>query len=367
MAFIMSQIGVSHKKVNAYTTSQSEVCMDLNSGKILYKYNEKEKLPMASTTKILTAITVIENVDLSSVVDIDDKCVNIEGSSIYLKIGEKITVLELLYGLMLRSGNDCAVALANFVSGNIKDFALLMNETAIKIGCQNSSFKNPHGLPQKEHYTTAEDLAMITKYAMENKTFKKIVSTQKITICKDDENSKRTLINKNKTLYRYSGATGVKTGYTKEAGRCLVSSASKDGLDVVCVVLNSPQMFERSFELLDYCFDHYDSNIIASVRDFNNYNELEGFGVYINSDLKLTKKSEENFDYKVKIIYKTLELPIKRNEQIAEISIYSQNQLLYSQKIYTLIDVNNKEHLRLIVDKLNAYERCINENKQIFG
>ena len=236
--------------VNAYTISKSEIVIDIDSGRVLSEFNSDKILPMASTTKIVTCITAIENFDLKGVVTIKKECCNIEGSSIYLKEGEKYTLKSLLFGLMLRSGNDAAESIADYCGGRDK-FISLMNDYALKCGATNTKFINPHGLHEENHYTTAQDLAKITVKAMKNPQFLEIVSTKSVEIEELTSNTKRTFINKNKILRLYNGGTGVKTGFTKKAGRCLVSSAEKNDMRLVCVVLNSPQMFERSMELMD--------------------------------------------------------------------------------------------------------------------
>ncbi len=210
--------------------SSSEIVMELNSLRVLHEKNSNEKKYMASTTKILTAITIIENCDLNDVVTITKETIGIEGSSIYLEEGEKLTVKDLLYGLMLRSGNDCAETLAVFCCGSVQSFATLMNNTAQKIGAINSNFVNPHGLHDDNHYTTAYDLALISCYAIKNPIFKEIVSTKKVSIPHTTRGYDRVLINKNKMLNEFDGATGIKTGFTKKAGRCLVSSCFRNGL-----------------------------------------------------------------------------------------------------------------------------------------
>jgi len=187
---------------------------------------------MASTTKIVTALTVIRNTDLDEVVEIPKAACGIEGSSIYLREGEHLTVRELLYGLMLRSGNDCAVALALHTSGSVEAFAELMNTTAVELGCENSNFVNPHGLHDDRHYTTALDLAAVTCEALHNETFREIVSTKAVRISNEGYEYDRVLVNKNKLLSNVDGADGVKTGYTKKAGRCFVGSATKNGMQV---------------------------------------------------------------------------------------------------------------------------------------
>ena len=243
--------------VVAYNNSVSEIIMDVNSGRVLFENNAYEKKYMASTTKILTAICIIENCNISDVITVTDKTVGVEGSSIYLEVGEKLSVKDLLYGLMLRSGNDCAETLAVYCSGSIDKFSLLMNETAKKIGALNSNFVNPHGLHNDNHYTTAYDLALISRYAMKNQDFRSIVATKAVKIPFTTKNYDRYLTNKNKMLKEFDGANGIKTGYTKKAGRCLVSSCYRNGLELICVVLNCPPMFERSKSLLTQSFENY--------------------------------------------------------------------------------------------------------------
>ena len=211
----------------AATESAGEAVLEVNSGRLLFARNPEKKLPMASTTKILTAILVIEEDDLDEVVRIPEEAVGVEGSSIYLVAGETMTRKDLLYGLMLRSGNDCAETLAILHSGSIEKFADCMNEKAMQIGAQDSHFMNPHGLPAPQHYTTAKDLAMIAAYALRNDIFSEIVACKSYTIPDGGCGYPRLLQNKNKMLYSYSDADGVKTGYTKEAGRCLVTSATR--------------------------------------------------------------------------------------------------------------------------------------------
>ncbi len=236
----------------------SEIVIERNSFKILHEYNSEKMSSIASLTKIITCITAIENCkNLDEEILITEKMCGIEGSSIYLKAGEKLTILELLYGLMLRSGNDAATAIALSVGGSIQNFASLMNKTAIKAGAKNSSFKNPHGLEQEGHYSTAKDLALICCYALNNPIFSEIVSTKKKVISNSLEEYDRLLINKNKILSMLDGADGIKTGYTKVSGRCLASSATRNGIQLVCIVLNCGPMFERSCELINNCFKNY--------------------------------------------------------------------------------------------------------------
>lgn len=239
------------------TTAQSAIVVEQNSGRVMFAHNEHKQLPMASTTKILTAITVIDNCDLNKLVSVPKQACGVEGSSVYLKEGEHITVRELLYGLMLRSGNDCAVALALTVSNSLTDFATLMNQKAKQLGCTESNFVTPHGLHDDNHYTTASDLAKITCYALNNEDFCQIVGSKSVKIRNELGEYDRVLINKNKLLKSLNDATGVKTGYTKKAGRCFVGSAKRNGMHVVAVVLNCAPMFEECQQMLNFAFAKY--------------------------------------------------------------------------------------------------------------
>lgn len=240
----------------AANSGSSIVVMDADTGEILLNENGDTPMEIASTTKILTAITVIENADIFMTAPIPASAVGVEGSSIYLRQGEKWRVLDLLYGLMLRSGNDAAVALAEITSGSVEDFALLMNQTAQKAGAKNSHFTNPHGLHDERHLCSASDLAKITAYALKCPIFADIVKTKTHRAVKEFEGVREevTFYNKNKLLYSYPYAIGVKTGYTKHSGRCLVSAAEKEGRKLICVTLNvydtygvSKSIFEKYF------------------------------------------------------------------------------------------------------------------------
>ncbi len=257
------------------TTARAAVVMERSSRRVLYSRNADERLPMASTTKIVTALTVLNNANLDETVEIPQKAVGIEGSSVYLCAGERLTVRELLLGLMLRSGNDCAVALALHTGGSVEAFAEMMNKTARDLGCEDSNFVNPHGLPDDDHYTSARDLAVITCEALNNDDFCQIVSAKTARISNGDGEGERLLVNKNKLLNSYMGADGVKTGYTKKAGRCFVGSATRNGMQVVVVVLNCPPMFEETAQMLDAAFATYSmqtavpQNKVVAIRKGN--------------------------------------------------------------------------------------------------
>ena len=314
-----------------YAQSRAECVMELHSRRVLYAHQSDTRLPMASTTKIVTAITVLEHcADLQEEIVIPTEATGIEGSSVYLKSGDTYTVNDLLYGLMLRSGNDCATALALRFGNSIDKFSVKMNETAQKAGALNSNFKNPHGLPCADHYTTAKDLSMIACYAMQNADFCKIVSTKYY--------EPRNWKNKNKMLYTFDGGIGVKTGYTKEAGRCLVSAGKRGETVLICTVLNSPAMYERSTQLLEDAFEAYSYETIVKTNDI--FTLKKGNTIF-------TARAKESFSYpllkeeKERIAIKTyaLEKPSiwQLKEKIVGIfEIYLSNQLLFSGNLYKL-------------------------------
>ncbi len=266
LIFIAVSIFFSH---SVYAISaKSYIVMESATGKVLYERNSRTPLPMASTTKIMTALCAIENGDLDSIVEISDKAVGVEGSSMYLEKGEKISLRNLLYGLMLSSGNDAAVAVALHISGDVEEFVKCMNETALKIGAKDTHFTNPNGLPHDNHYTTAYDLSLICRYAMRYDELRKIVSTYEKTIPWSTREYDRTLRNHNKFLKMYEGATGVKTGFTKKAGRCLVTCAKRNDVEVICVTLNAPDDWNDHISLMDKSFERLQRKKIFSKGDY---------------------------------------------------------------------------------------------------
>ena len=239
--------------------------MDARTHKVLYAKTAHEKLPMASTTKIMTAILAIEAGNLDALVTVPQEAYGVEGSSMYLRLGEQISMRDLLYGLMLVSGNDAAVAIAVHVGGSVEGFAALMNAKAASLGAHNTHFVTPNGLPDPDHYTTAYDLALIACYAMQNETFREIVGTTYYQTTTGE--IARTVKNKNKILWEYEGGNGVKTGYTMAAGKCLVFAAEREGMQLVGVVLNCPDMFPSAKRLLDYGFETYQQETLVAADE----------------------------------------------------------------------------------------------------
>ncbi len=252
----------------ASVNAGSAVLIEAESGCVLFEQHAHTRMPMASTTKIMTALVVLENCELQTTVCVDERAVGVEGSSVYLYPGELLTVEQLLYALMLSSATDAAVALAYETAGSIEAFAALMNQKAAELGLQNTHFVNPHGLDAQGHYTTAYDLACITAYALQNEDFLRIVSTQKKVIPLKEQQGARVLRNHNKLLASFAGCIGVKTGFTKKSGRCLVSAAERDGVRLVCVTLDCPDDWRTHADLLNSGFDTFERVLLTSANTY---------------------------------------------------------------------------------------------------
>lgn len=242
-------------------SAKSAVLIDASDGKILYEKNADLQLPMASTTKIMTALIAIEHGVLEETVTVSAEAVGVEGSSIYLTAGERLTLMELLYAVLLSSANDAATAVAIHIGGSVEGFVTMMNQKAADLSLNNTHFCNPHGLNDKEHYTSAVDLARLTACALKNDIFAKIVATEKYEI--PAGSGKRLLVNHNRLLRSYEGAIGVKTGFTRSSGRCLVSAARRDGLTLIAVTLSAPNDWNEHTKMLDYGFAFFKSETLC--------------------------------------------------------------------------------------------------------
>ena len=251
-------------------SAEKAIVLDAATGRVLYERNADDRSLIASTTKIMTALVVCQRCNVLDRVKIPAEAVGIEGSSMYLKEGEVLTVQELLYGLMLRSGNDAAAALAIWCGGTIEGFAELMNDKARELGLQGTHFVNPHGLDAQDHYSTARDLALLTAYAMDDPIFARTVGAKTITV------GKRVLTNHNKLLWQLPGCEGVKTGYTKAAGRILVSSVSRNGRRLICVTINAPDDWNDHKTLMERGFADFELRQIVDEGEVLGYRHILG-------------------------------------------------------------------------------------------
>ena len=275
--------------IHAEAVSARRACvLDAVSGRVLYEKHARERSLIASTTKIMTALIVCEQCNVLDRMRIPKEAVGIEGSSMYLQEGEILTLQELLYGLMLSSGNDAAVALAIYCGGTVEGFAQLMNDKARILGLRDTHFENPNGLDSPGHYSTARDLAVLAAYAMENPIFAKTVSTKSLKI------GQRYLTNHNKLLWRVEGADGVKTGYTKAAGRILVSSAARDGRRIVAVTLDDPNDWQDHAQLLEKGFSRYRIEQLVSKGECLDILEVAG-----GEDCSVELLAAEDFFYPI--------------------------------------------------------------------
>lgn len=246
-------------------SARAAIVIDGVTGQVLWGRNIHQRLPQASTTKMMTGIVALERGNLSDTVVVSKRSSDITGSSIYLEPGERLTFEQLLYGVMLNSGNDASNAVAEYVGGSTDRFVALMNDKAKELGLKNTQYSNPHGLPADDHYSSVYDMAMIARYALANPEFAKIATTKAIEVPGNGRIERRVLVNHNKLLRYFPGAFGGKTGYTSVAGRCFVGSAKRDGRYVIEAVLDAPKMWEDSEALLNYGLDKFKSESVAKA------------------------------------------------------------------------------------------------------
>lgn len=363
---------IAEEQKEPVLNARAAVIYDRKTKEIIWGKNENEKKAMASTTKIMTAIVVLEKGNLSDVVTISKKAANTGGSRLKINTNDKISVLDLLYGLMLRSGNDAAVALAEYVGGSIEGFAKLMNKKAIEIGLKNTHFVTPHGLDNIGHYTTAYELAVLTDYAMQNEKFSKIVNTKNTTISINGVT--RNIYNTNELLGTINGVNGVKTGFTNNAGRCLVTSCTRNGNQIITVVLGCDAKKYRtsdSIKLIEYAFKNYTRvNIEEKVKiEFEKWKQINGKRIYIskgeksdvNLELKeITKKEipvkigeENNIQVEINAIYE-YEAPLEKQSKIGNILIKKDEKIIESVDIVCLERTEKKNTLTYLKELIVA-------------
>lgn len=329
-------------------TARSAVLLDQTTGRILYGKNAYEKLPMASTTKIMTAILALESGRLDEVVKVSEYAAHVEGSGIDLEAGEEKTMEELVYGLMLRSGNDAAVAIAEHLAGSVEKFAEKMTKRARELGALGTNFINPHGLHHEDHYTTAYDLALISAHAMSFSRFREIVATPEKKISWTGRPYDRLLRNQNRLLTMYEGAEGIKTGWTTPAGRCFAGAACRDGWRLISVVLNAPQMWEDTVKLLDFGYGYYRwSTVVEKGQQLKTAAVSGGKGDKVmleaGEDAGLPLKEDEaeilRFEFEVQ---EPLAAPLKSGQQVGTLCIYFGDQLVKDIPLLAAWDVERR-------------------------
>lgn len=351
--------------------SKSAIIYDRETKKVIWGKNEKQKRPMASTTKIMTSIVVLENANLKDTVIISKKAANTGGSCLKVKTGDKVTVNDLLYGLMLRSGNDTAVALAEHVGGSVEGFINLMNKKAEELQLKNTHFVTPHGLDDDEHYTTAYELAVLTDYALKNEKFAQIVNTKTCTI--NINGMPRQIANTNELLGNLNGVNGVKTGFTGNAMRCLVTSCTRNGNQIITVVLGADTKSKRtedSIKLIEYAFSNYERINLEEIakKEFEKWKQINEKRIYIykaenknvevklneikNKKIPIKKGSEKDIKVEINCIY-NYEAPLPKLTKVGNLIIKNKEEIIET------IDIQTKEEVKK--------KRIINYMFQFFG
>ncbi len=338
-------------------SAESAVLINAENGEVYFEKNAEKRLPMASTTKIMTALVAMENSTMQDTVIIDRRAVGVEGSSVYLTDGELLTMEDLLHCLLLASANDAAEAIALEIGGSIESFAAMMNKKANELGLKNTHFDNPHGLDSEEHYTSARDLAEISAYALKNPDFSRIVSTYKKNI--ECEVGTRYLINHNRLLRSYEGCIGVKTGFTKRSGRCLVSAAERDGLRLIAVTLNAPDDWNDHKRMFDHGFSSYHKLTLLREKQFNISLPIVGGKeqtVLVRSTDAIEAILPANIaleDCKMEIsLPHFLYAPIEKGERIGKTSYYLEGKLIGESDIIALYGVGKKVSKKSLWQKL---------------
>ncbi len=363
--FFISPCNVEAQDINL--SAEAAVLIDGDTGAIMYGKNHLEQRPPASTTKVLTAILAIEQGDLAEVVSISKRSAQTGEASINLLEGETITLENLLYGALLKSGNDACVAIAEGISPTVEEFVGLMNLKAKLLGCTNTNFVNTNGLPHNNHYTSALDLAVITRYALNNPIFAQIVATPTKTIQWENSTRKKYIQNTNKLLTIYPGANGVKTGTTDKAGQCLIASATREGRTLIAVVLKSHNRYGDASKLLDYGFNNYYNLEVIKKNQVLNIDRSK-----FNLDKNLVLKAKENFvltlekgtethltcEIKLDSSIRKKNIPIggtigylklyNYNQEIGTIALYAEKQEVLPKKDYSKQNIWDN-----IKDKLN--------------
>ncbi len=344
------------KQVFSGTSATSYLLLDADTNVVLAERYADKTLPMASTTKIMTCILAIENGNLNDKVQITQESQGVEGSSVYLVAGEKLTLEELLYGLMLESANDAAVAIAIHIGGNVETFVQMMNKKAADIGMLSTHFCNAHGLPQEGHYSTARDMSRLMDYCMEDDSFCRFTSMQSCQISAP-EGKKRFLSNHNKLLRSYDGCNGGKTGYTKTAGRCLVSAAERNGKQLICVTLSDPNDWKDHAALFDFGFGLYEIRELIAPRSVDEQisvvgGEMKTVAVCNQDGLSLPLRSED----KVEVV---LELPnfvyapIKSGDKVGDAVCVLNGEEATRIPLIATADIDEKVY----VEKLSFWQK----------
>lgn len=344
------------------TSAKASVVINGDNCEIIYSQNADEKLSMASTTKIMTGLLLCEYGNFEKEITVNQEMIKVEGSSMGLLAGDKVTLHDLLYGLMLASGNDAANVIAYTIGGSLNGFVDMMNQKAKELGLKNTSFATPSGLDDKNHYTTAYELALMTAYAMKNKEFAKAVSTEKAVLNYGNPPYKRSLTNHNKLLRMYEDCVGVKTGFTKKSGRCLVSAAKRDGKFVIAVTLHDSNDWNDHINLLDYGLDSIKQTKYLPKYDNFNIPIVNGTSENLKVDIEpivinfLETEGITDEVYLPRFLY----APVNSGDIIGKIVYYQNGRILRQEKIVA------NENIKQIEETVGPIDKIIKNVKFIF-
>ena len=342
-------------------SAKAAVVINGDTGEVLFSKNADIRLPMASTTKIMTALLLCENADLNDTIVTTKEMVTVEGSSMGLQVGDTVSYHDLLYGMMLASGNDAANTTAIAISGSTQKFVELMNKKALELGLKDTHFETPSGLDGDAHYTTAYELALIAKYALENEDFSKAASSKSATLCYGNPPYRRTLTNHNRLLKSYEDVIGVKTGFTKKSGRCLVTASKKDGKFVIAVTLNDPNDWADHRALLDLGLASLQTVEVSPNK--NKFKIPVQNGTQKDIEIEISSKRfslKETDDLKAEISApEFVYAPINKGEVIGKVYYYSSDNLILAENITSPVNIKqSKENKYIRILELLSYMLC---------
>ncbi len=350
LVFLVSCINVNALEVSA----RGAVVINGDNGEVIFEKNAHTRMSMASTTKIMTGLLLCEYGNFDREITVTPEMVRVEGSSMGLLAGDKVTLHDLLYGLMLASGNDAANVIAFTLGGSLDGFVNMMNEKAKELGLENTSFATPSGLDDENHYTTAYELAKITYHAMQIPEFAKAVSTEKATLNYGNPPYRRSLSNHNKLLKNFDGAVGVKTGFTKKSGRCLVSAARREGKFVIAVTLNDPNDWQDHKNMLEYGFSAIKQTRISPLVNSYNIPVISGNSENIEVEIEpftVNALETEDITYQV-YLPKFVYAPIKKDEVLGSIVYKSNDTVLAEKQLLANKDITVLENKKSLIDKI---------------
>ena len=352
--FLFSSLVENVFAQDLYVNAISAIAIDADSKIVLYEKNAYTPIEIASTTKIITALVAIKCGDLNKKIIVSEKAASIRGSEIGLKKGEEVTLKELLYGLLLRSGNDAAIAIAEGISGSVDEFSKLMNEYALEIGLLNSNFESPHGLDSANHYSTAYDLALVTAKAKEIKFFNDIVGSKDVD--GKQNNFTRSYHNINKILYLLPNSTGVKTGSTGKAGKCLVTSVKIQNRDVIIITLNCTPRWKETEKINKYVEKNYEYKKLISKNDILEHISIKnGMGnvkIVSKRDIIIPVKNNQKIEVKIRKPLNEIYAPIHEGEEVGRIDVYANNKLLFKEALVAKNSIEKKNKVRQGFDKI---------------